>query len=93
MINLKRKGNALLNADVASPEMRYATFEDGIADDVKDEITLAAHLGAKLLREYGELRDNMHITKVVEFLTAAEAIWYTWAQLTYDAKRKSKCEP
>lgn len=90
MINLKRKGNALLNADVIKPDMRYATFADGIADDVKDEITLAAHLGAKLLREYGELRDNMHITKVVEFLAAAEAIWFTWAQLTYEAKKKAR---
>ena len=90
MINLKRKGNALLNADVIKPDMLYATFEDGIADDVKDEITLAAHLGAKLLREYGNLRGNMHITNVVEFLRIMDGIWLSWNAAQYDAKRKAK---
>jgi len=90
MINLKRKGNALLNADVVKPEMRYATFDDGTVDDVKDEITLAAHFGDKLLREYGELRSNMHIVSVVGFLKTAEVIWATWSSERFAAKRKAK---
>jgi len=88
MINLKRKGNALLNADVAKPEMRYATFEDGIADDVKDDITLAAQYGAQMLREYGNLRDDMHITSVADALSAMESIWQNWDEARFAAKKK-----
>lgn len=87
MINLKRKGNALLNADVIKPDMRYATFEDGIADDVKDEITLAAQYGAQMLREYGVLRDNMHIKNIMDFVDRAESIWQNWDEARSVAKR------
>jgi len=90
MINLKRKGNALLNADVVKPEMRYAIFEDGVAEDVKDDITLAAQYGAAMLREYGELRDNMHIENIMDFVERAESIWRNWGEAQYAAKRKAK---
>lgn len=87
MINIKRKGNALLNADVIKPEMRYATFEEGMTDDAKDEITLAAQYGAQMLREYGELRSNMHIKNIMDFIERAESIWQNWDEARYAAKR------
>ena len=74
MINVKREGNQLLNADFETP-MAYAVLYEGLTDKAKEDITRAVHYGSQMLDVYRSRRDNLHIANVMRMLEEMESIF------------------
>ena len=83
-MNVKRKGNLLLNADIILPETVYATFNEGLVDSVKDDIADRIRFGGEMLDIYAQFRSNLHITNVVAMLNKMETVYtdYNYSVLT-----------
>ena len=87
--NVIRKGNHLLNADIIHPETSYATFNEGLAEQTKDELTLALQHGDKMLHLYESFRDNLHISNVTSMIEEMEKLYHEWQTGVYAARRNA----
>jgi hypothetical protein len=89
-MNFKIKNRKLLNGDIISPEIVYAEFSDQIIDGQAENIVNALNHGHDMLMIYKEMRDNLHISNVVEMLSRLESAYAKWDARDFQIRRGVK---
>lgn len=90
MRNVKIKGNKLLNADMISPDMVYATFDDGLCKQVMEDIANELYYGSRMLDLYEQYRSNMHISNISEMFDLMESLFYNYSVKKQDIMIKNR---
>lgn len=92
-MKFKLKGRTLLNADIISPDMPYAQFDDGVTSDTVREIVNTLNCGEDMLDAYAQHADNLHITSVVELLAKLDEIYRRYDTNRYRIRRGANMLP
>lgn len=89
-MNFKIKNRKMLNADIISPEIVYASFSDELVDGVAEGMVNSMNCGHEMLTIYSDFRDDLHITNVADMLKKMEAVYQKWSEEDYRIRRSSK---
>ncbi len=89
-MNFKLKNRKLLNADVVSPDMPYAHFDEGITDRAMHTIVCNLNHGYEMIMAYEECRHNMDVRNVTYVLEKMENIFKKYSQEIYAIKKGDK---
>ena len=91
-MNAKIKGNLLLNADIISPDMPYATLSDGLSKQTKGELLLAINYGSEMLKVYEQYREDLHYTNVNDMLRTMEDLFIRFSYQRFSLRRENLTE-
>jgi len=77
-MKLKLSKNKLINAEVLSPEMVIAEFNNDLTNKAKIEYTETLNLGYEFVQIYKEYKKNMHITNTFSMLLQLDGVFNQW---------------
>jgi hypothetical protein len=73
-MNIKLVGNKLVNADVISPFLVIAEFNEGLAYTAKVKYTETLVAGHKMLSLYNQFRDDLTVANVALMLVEMDRV-------------------
>ena len=82
------KGNVLLNKDIYTPDMPYATFSEELTPVTKHEIVTELNYGSDMLKIFNELHADMRIVNVVDKIIEMEVVFQAYSYKLYELQRK-----
>ncbi len=87
-MNMKLKGNVMLNGDVLSPDMPVATFDEGLVPQYKHKIVETLNAGHEMLMIYKQYRDNLSLPQVIGMLERMEKIYNKYSYFLFEIQKQ-----
>ena len=89
-MNFELKGRNLVNADIITPEVVYATFSEDVRIPVIKSVTAKLNYGSRFLDIYEQHRDDMSVPNVLKMLKKMEEVFVEYDYHLYAARRSKE---
>jgi hypothetical protein len=92
-MNVRKVDNELINADVVTPVMSYATFNNELTESTKEYMVTTMNEGHKMLEIYekfvGSNGTNTNLHSICEMILEMDEVFRKFDRERYSIKKKS----